>query len=984
MWARPEVTDAVAHASPGLDRQIRRICAEAHPHARETRRAALSVARYARRLSGRPTPSGLFAGVVPAAFGAEPHSRWGSDHRAVARADGEWLAGVIHRVEGRPEALERLPVVANSTTFVRGDRLIVPYQLRPGERTGAMEVSMRNTAPVQLALRAARSPIRFGDLRKRLQSGFLTASSEKTGSLLTRLVAHRALITSLHAPGTEPDALGHLLEQLESAGTEAVAPVTGLREIHALLERHHRATAEESRRIRADAAARMSLLARTRRHPVALDLRLDAQVVLPREVAREAERAAMVLARLSGSPHGTRVWRDYHRRFYERFGTGALVPVLDVVADSGIGWPDGYPGTRMPEQRPERSRRDERLLALAQSAALDARREVVLEETLISDLEPREGGPVRLPPHLELCLRMNAPDLTAVRRGDFRLTVLSVSRAAGVVAGRLLSVLDGHGGERFAAQFTHLDADERDTVCAQLSFPPLDPATAHVTRAARTLPTVVSLAEYRDPTSADVLTVEDLAVGCDGQRLYLAAPGLGRRVDTWAMHALNLRTHTPPLARFLTELPRALCAQVSDFDWGAAAGLPFLPRLLYGRTVLAPARWRLDAAELPGRTVAWEAWDTALAEWRARRRLPPSVYLVDGDWRLPLDLDDAGHRVLLREHLNSKHLAVLKEASGEDAAGWCEGRAHEVVVPLTARQPPFRPALPRPALERVVSRDHGHTPGVSPVFLAQLHGDVQRQDTVLAEHLPALLSRWEDEHPVWWFLRFREGRDDCLRLRISLPAPGPETFGDAVGRVSGWADGLRRAGLLRGVTYSTSYPENGRWGSGEALSAVERVFAADSRTVLAQLSQSGRPDRRVLAAAQFLAVAVGFTGSAEAGTAWLIDRIPKTAPAQVPRSVFAEAVRLADPRDGFSALRRVPAGAVIVDAWAERARAIAAYRAHLPGPHTEGVDADAALDSLLHTHFLRAYGIDPEAKAACLYLARAAALAFTARTGGRP
>jgi hypothetical protein len=35
----------------------------------------------------------------------------------------------------------------------------------------------------------------------------------------------------------------------------------------------------------------------------------------------------------------------------------------------------------------------------------------------------------------------------------------------------------------------------------------------------------------------------------------------------------------------------------------------------YGRTVLAPARWRLDAAALPARTAGWERWDAALAGW---------------------------------------------------------------------------------------------------------------------------------------------------------------------------------------------------------------------------------------------------------------------------------------------------------------------------------------------------------------------------------
>lgn len=119
-----------------------------------------------------------------------------------------------------------------------------------------------------------------------------------------------------------------------------------------------------------------------------------------------------------------------------------------------------------------------------------------------------------------------------------------------------------------------------------------------------------------------MLTVEDLTVGCDGRRMYLAAPGRGHRVEAVGMHALNLNTHTPPLARFLTELSRAQCAQVAVFDWGAAAQLPYLPRLRSGRIILAPARWQLDASELPAANRPWEDWDAAFGTWRAARRLP--------------------------------------------------------------------------------------------------------------------------------------------------------------------------------------------------------------------------------------------------------------------------------------------------------------------------------------------------------------------------
>lgn len=83
--------------------------------------------------------------------------------------------------------------------------------------------------------------------------------------------------------------------------------------------------------------------------------------------------------------------------------------------------------------------------------------------------------------------------------------------------------------------------------------------------------------------------------------MYLAVPERRRCAEAARMHALNLRIRTPPLVRFLAELPLAQCAQVTVFDWGAAATMPFLSRLRYGRTVLAPTRWRMEASELPSR-----------------------------------------------------------------------------------------------------------------------------------------------------------------------------------------------------------------------------------------------------------------------------------------------------------------------------------------------------------------------------------------------
>jgi len=349
------------------------------------------------------------AGVAPVRFGSELVQHWGESDCVVASAGAGWLADVIAHLEACPSVLTRLPVMTNTALMFRGNRVIVPYR---ASQAGAAEVSLRSSAPIRAALAAASAPVTVEDLAGKILAEFPGTDPVAVREMLTGLVSCGALITSLHAPGTATDALAHLVSELELASVDAAGP---LRDIHELLQRHNRATAGEAGLIRQEAVTRMRSVAQTRQHPLAADLRLDATLVLPDIVAREAERAALILTRLAACPTGTPTWRAYHQRFYERYGLGSLVPVLDMVSDSGIGWPDGYPGT---PERAKLSHRDEMLLALAQDAALDGRDELVLTEPLIGGLESRSLT-LRPPPHCELGVRIHAADAIALAEGRF-------------------------------------------------------------------------------------------------------------------------------------------------------------------------------------------------------------------------------------------------------------------------------------------------------------------------------------------------------------------------------------------------------------------------------------------------------------------------------------------------------------------------------------------------------------------------------------
>jgi len=227
VWENEDVAEALQHSSPVLSAQVRALCKAERPPLWDIRRAAQSVARYLLRAQHRATPFGLFAGATTAEFGSQARADWGAEHVTVGRAGAEWLAAVVERLEACPDLLERLPVVVNNTVTSRGDRLIVPFQSDvQDDRTRAVEASLALTEPVRAVLAATREPIRFGTLADKLGAEFPEAGPEKARRLLAELIRRRALITSLHAPSTETDALDYLLGQLDAIDAGTLAPVT--------------------------------------------------------------------------------------------------------------------------------------------------------------------------------------------------------------------------------------------------------------------------------------------------------------------------------------------------------------------------------------------------------------------------------------------------------------------------------------------------------------------------------------------------------------------------------------------------------------------------------------------------------------------------------------------------------------------------------------------------------------------------------------
>jgi lantibiotic biosynthesis protein len=960
VWQREEVRTAITIASPALARQVGALVAAALPDAGQARRAARALACYLLRWQGRATPFGLFAGVGVARTGGHATASI-TGWRAIARADAAWLGDVVARLHRCGELVERLPVVASDAIIVRGGRLVVPGH--PGDSAAGdlapVEVSVRCTPPVHAAVNAARVPVPLGKLARQLCADLPAATDVQVDELLDGLIAHGILISSLYAPMTCPDALGHVCARLRVARAEEIPAISALASELAAI---HQATgsAVDGPGLLA-VATRMTALSQAAEMPLAVEVAVNGDVRLPGQVARQARDAAIALHRVSPYPSGLPAWIHYHERFLSRYGPGALVPVLDLVADSGLGFPAGYLGAAL--ERPVRTiaRRDAVLAGLVQKAMVDGSDEIVLTDEVITDLADGTRPEVRLPARAEIAFEVRAASLEALDRGRFTLVINGAPRPGSSMIGRHAHVPDDDAGRDELADTFAITRD--GAIAVQLSFAPRRHRDENVARTAQLLPHVIPVGEHRDD-DGPVIALDDLAVSGDEDGLVLVHVPTGRHVEPRVAHALEAGVHTPPLARFLSEVSTAQCAAYSSFDFGAASRLPYLPRVRYRQTIVSPARWLLAASDLPDPGCAAPEWEAAFGAWRHRWRVPRHVAVTDHDRRLPLDLDHAFHRDLLRSRLRRAGQLELRESAAPGDLGWI-GRAHQVVLPLLLDEAAPRRAATavHPVRTETVATRGG--PDRSRALNVLAFGHPDRFDEILAAYLPALVAAVGEHAEAWWFRRQAGAAQTGPYVAVSLLLPDPGALGPAAGEAAVWADGLRRERLLSQLTVAVDDPQAGAPGWGPAAC---RVLAADSAAAIAQiaLAQRAGMDSASVAAASMVGLAASLAPCPAEGMSWLARVLPREH-GPVDRVLREQALQLADPA---FAIAELPGGADVAAAWERRAAALSWYRQHL-ARHGE---PEAALRFLLDEHQARVLDADGTAARTARHLARACAL----------
>lgn len=921
----------------------------------------------------------------------------------------EWLSRVVQQLEALPDVLSHLRLSANHALTTRGDRIHwgAPSNFAVSSGgTGRAEISVRRTPVVLRALAAASQPTPHDLLVSAVNEAFSGADRAAVETLVGRLVREELLFTELRPALDGSDPLLHVIDIMSGVERKAALGPTGAGVLHVLRELASRKRGVDALPRETQAPAFQELVDLARRTvigqqtPVHVDTRVDARVHLPREVRTDVEGAADLLWRLAPRRLGMRSLRPWHSDFLERYGVGRIVPLTEAIdPTTGLGAPAGYlwPASEKPQptERDPSSQKDRVLLSLVAEALREGCREVLLDDATVGRLETVDPNPVELPSGCELYLHLTSASVDQLNQGNFRLTIAPNpgSHQAGASLARFA---DMAGQDDIKPALAAVPVAVQGSVPVDIAYQPHASRAANIAhvpavtgrRISVGLPPVDGVAE---------IPLSQVGVGATMERLFAVDLSTGQEMFPVANNMLSPAPQAPNVARLLCEISHEGQRLWEPWSWGAAALAPFLPRVRYGRVVLVPATWRLDALREPGSSEEPDTWVGRLSSWRAGWKIPRHVMMLSSDQRLVLDLDDPWHQHLLQDEMRKDTSLVVQELPGGDEPGdgWLhDGQGHhtaEIVVPLERRPGhPLRAAsgaLPGGSRARTPSQRRG---GES-WFYVCIYGARALQDDVIRHHLPALLAVAADAGmDRWFYVRYTDEGGHHVRLRLHGEQDKLSAIGTTV------IDALMRLqdDRLVGRWVVDDYdPEVERYGGTKAMSAAEQLFAADSEAALQLLriaESSEGFDLDTLAAVSVTSLCHSFgqpvaeswvppAASSDPAAAWL--SITGSSQQALPAHRRRELLRwrlLLDPVGGWPVLAESEAGRLVLTVMARRDQAVEEYRRAVGRASGEGLCLTPQVrivGSLVHMTCNRLFGGQPDRESDVLATARAAAWA---------
>ena len=421
LLADPHIRRALAVGSPSLLNTVARF-KQSKPSRRDAEQMGAKLLRYVTRMSTRPTPYGLFAGVALGTWSTVTDLTIRSTCAVTkTRPDMAWLMALVMSAEANTSIRKRLNTWANPLAVIEAGRLALTERVPTGKGAPGLPVSVRATGAVKRVMFLARRPIPYEELAARLCETTPSATPEKVELLLNELWEQTFLLTDLRPPLLCDSPARYVAERLAGI-PEAAGELARLNAFLTAASAWDRlepdGSAEAFLALLVEAGGKADGSGET---PIQVDMAMSVEGGLGKLVAVEAARAGELLLRLSPAPRGASSLAGYRQAFWNRYGYDREVPLLELLNPNvGLGPPSLHGHAPTGPDPKKAALRSQTLLQIACSALRDRERVLHLDEKRSRGW--KRGVPLLRRPH------SRSTSISWSRPGRLRRSTAEISR----------------------------------------------------------------------------------------------------------------------------------------------------------------------------------------------------------------------------------------------------------------------------------------------------------------------------------------------------------------------------------------------------------------------------------------------------------------------------------------------------------------------------------------------------------------------------
>lgn len=803
-----------------------------------------SVLKYQIRNITRCTPYGLFTGIGMVHFADHTELDLNSgniDKRA--RIDMKWLFKYIDYLLQDDTILCHMRVKRNHICYKSGDRFINPYFSAGGKAEGNESIcfSIRYTKPVEYVLKLCNEYLSFHEIVKELTETF-HITKEKAKSFLDELIHHEFLLMELFPPLINTDPLKYLINILEKYLGVTAKSVVYLHELDKKIQEYNQSTI-------GNGIPKFHEITEFMKAEVECShyLQIDAKINVSGEkisakVGQELEKTVNFLSALAAGYSEQEYIIKYKDDFLEKYGYNTEVSILEMLDHNiGIGTPANYKNS-------QRSYIDyiidnellNKLNRIIVNKGIHAIKNgtdiVVLDDDDMSEV--CEGHTISydyIQNTIEIFAQLLAESTKKIDEGEFSILLSGCISSAGG--------LNSLG--RFSDLFwedTKYDMESKSCEETLLGEHYVIAELVEKFRTGRTANVDMNMNSFdyqicigcNACEDKHVIELDDIYIGVDQgtNQFYAKSHKLNKRIYARTTHMLNNFFGSDPF-RFL----RDISSLAAKFHFGEIVvslgnnNFEYFPRIIYGNTILRPARWKYANAK----TKNFDEWKVKFLKWIREHNVPDCVNYIKSDNFLRLDFNKNECLELLYYDSLKEEVIILNEDFAVDKNLWLKdtnGNKHCCEMVITLAKNSFESnakiktdlASEKPYFfhesERILF------PGEDGWYYYKLYGMAERENEFIGIDLKKIVDELLklnviDKH---FFIRYSDTRPH-VRIRLHVCAGMHEQFNNKFNK---WLILERERGIVTDLNIAVYEREMERYGGKNLIAFAEDVFHADS------------------------------------------------------------------------------------------------------------------------------------------------------------